>query len=251
MHETFEMLKKEFERAQDSVKIQIEGGGSFTGLSAIKDGSADIGLSSYAFDLNTELGPGHDVVEKVVAYDGIVIISNAKNPVTRMTNEQVSGIYTGKFTDWSQLGGSPGRIVPVMRDENSGTQKFFVEYFKVSKFNPLALIEDENKSIVSRVKENENGIGFIGFGYFTMGTNSIDIAQSGAGDSIYVSPTFDNLGEGHYPLKRSLLMYYKNNDNLAVKAFLKYLSSHEAHLVIKEHGLIPKMTGDSMALAMD
>ncbi len=248
MHEAFEMLKAEFERAQDSIKITIEGGGSFTGLSAIKERTADIGLSSYEFDLEAELGAGHDVTEQVVAYDGIVIISNMNNPISRMTNEQVSGIYTGKITDWSQIGGEPGRIVPVMRDENSGTQKFFTDYFHVNKFNPLVLIEKENKAIVSRVQENENGIGFIGFGYFTMGTHSVEISSGDTQDSAFISPTFENLGQGLYPLKRSLLMYYRKGENPAVRAFLKYLGSNEAHLVIKEHGLIPKVTGDSMAM---
>jgi phosphate transport system substrate-binding protein len=248
MHEAFEMLKVEFERTQDSVTIIIEGGGSFTGLSAIDDNSADIGLSSYNFNLDSVLGAGHDVISQVVAFDGIVIISNTKNPITKMTDEQISGIYEGEITDWSQLGGEPGRIVPVMRDENSGTQKFFIEHFQVNKFNPMALVEKENKAIVSRVQENENGIGFIGFGYFTMGTNSIELANISGVEGEFISPTFENLDAGTYPLKRALYMYFRKDENPATKAFLKYLGSIEAHLVIKEHGLIPKMSKSSMAM---
>ena len=79
MFETFYALKTDFEKIQDSVYISIEGGGSRTGLFAIRDKTADLGLSSFAFDLSQVLDPRHDVKERVVAYDGIVVIRNQNN----------------------------------------------------------------------------------------------------------------------------------------------------------------------------
>lgn len=248
MHAAFDMLKSEFERTQDSVKIIIEGGGSRTGLMAIKEGTADVGLSSYRFNLDSILGAEHGVTEHIVAYDGIVLICNKENPVDKLTNDQITGIFSGGVSDWSQLGGRPGRIVPVIRDQNSGTQKFFQSYFKIEKPNPLAIISTENKSIVSRVTENQNGIGFIGFGYFTERIKSLDIPSTVEDSSAYASATFRNLGAGRYPLKRSLQMYYRDSQNPGLQAFLQYLETTEAALLIKEQGLLPKQDNRSVAL---
>ncbi len=238
MHALFDMLKSEFERSQDSVKLVIEGGGSNLGLKAIKDGTADVGLSSFQFDLDSVLGEGHGVSELPLAYDGIVIISHKENPISQLTDQQIKGIFSGKINNWSQIGGFPGQIIPVIRDENSGTQKFFEEYFNIEKFNPMAVVSSDNSAIVSRVNENMNGIGFIGFGYFTISINSLEVASQ---DSLegFISPTFKNLGDGSYPLRRSLQMYYKDSSNPALQAFLEYLKTNDAHFIIKEQGLLP------------
>ncbi|MEO9476106.1 MAG: phosphate ABC transporter substrate-binding protein [Cyclobacteriaceae bacterium] len=248
MHAAFDMLKNEFERTQDSVKIIIEGGGSRTGLLAIKEGTADVGLSSYRFNLDSILGAKHGVTEHVVAYDGIVLICNKANPVDKLTNGQIMAIFSGGVSDWSQLGGQPGRIVPVIRDQNSGTQKFFQSYFNIDKPNPLAIVSSENKSIVSRVTENQNGIGFIGFGYFTERIKSLDIPSNPEDSAAYASATFRNLGAGKYPLRRSLQMYYRESQNPGLQAFLQYLETPEAALLIKEQGLLPKKENQSIAL---
>ncbi|MFT6865348.1 MAG: phosphate transport system substrate-binding protein [Cyclobacteriaceae bacterium] len=248
MHSTFDVLKTEFERSQDTIKIVIEGGGSSLGLKAMKDGTADVGLSSFQFDLDDMLGSNHDVIEHVLAYDGIVIIGNKQNPIEHLTNEQVKGIFSGTITNWSQMGGSPGQIVPIIRDENSGTQRFFQEYFKIDRLNPMAVISSDNKAIVSRVNENQSGIGFIGFGYFTESIKSMDVASDSYLDSTFISPTFKNLGAGTYPLKRSLQMYYRDQNNPALTAFLDYLKTQDAYYIIMEQGLLPKRIEADLAV---
>ncbi len=247
MHGAFSALKKDFEKRQDTVKVFIEGGGSKTGLMAIKEGSADVGLSSYEFDLDSVLGSNHGVNQKIVAYDGIVLISHTDNPVLKLNNQQVAGIFSGRYTDWRQVGGYAGRIVPIVRDSNSGTQAFFTEYFKIEKVNPVAVVADENKVIVTRVQENQNAIGYIGFGYFTDSANSLEIAQKDEVDSQFVSATFKNLGSGMYPLKRSLRMYYRDHENPALQAFMTYLQSQDAQLIIQGQGLMPQSINDNLA----
>ncbi|MFY0601821.1 MAG: substrate-binding domain-containing protein [Cyclobacteriaceae bacterium] len=246
MHRAFWMLKSEFEQKQDSVKIILEGGGSRTGLMAIKDGSADVGLSSYRFNLDSTLGNGHGVTERVVAYDGIILISNKRNPIQQLNNEQINMIFSGSISDWSQLGGLPGQILPIVRDENSGTQKFFQNYFNIENLNPLAEIASDNKSIVSRVNKNQNGIGFIGFGYFTERIQRLEIPTSPGHDTAFTTPTFENLGQGKYPLRRPLQMYYKDAENPGLQAFLNFLGTREAQLIIKEEGLLPESENTSL-----
>ena len=131
MHETFLALKSDFEKMQDSISVELEGGGRRTGMIGEKEGNADIGLSSYAFELDSILGVNHGIEARVVAFDGIVLISNEQNPIEQLTREQIAGIFNGAFSDWAELGGSAGEIVPVIRDENSGTQRFFTNYFGI------------------------------------------------------------------------------------------------------------------------
>lgn len=237
MHETFSELKNAFEKRQDSITISLEGGGSRTGLMAIKNGEAEIGLSSFAFDLEAELGRDHQVNEKVVAYDAIVLITNKNNPLDSLSYQNVTDIYSGKLYDWNQLGGKTGLITPVIRDENSGTQRFFTEYFNVTQLARTVEISSDNAQIVAKVNSNVNGVGFIGFAYFTESVNNLKLpADSLDGD--YVSPTHRNLENNKYPLKRGLRIYYEQSHSNSVKGFLKFLATDEAHAIIESYGLI-------------
>lgn len=240
MHETFTALKAAFERTQDSITVVLEGGGSRTGLMAIKDNTAQIGLSSYQFKLNEVLGENHQVNEQVVAYDGIVVINNQANPVHELTDKQIQGIFSGRITDWSELGGEPGPVVPIIRDQNSGTQKFFTQHFNIAEPVNTAIVAEDNPSIVKNVKLNTNAIGFIGFSYFAEQINSIKIQNEKIGrtDSLlYVEPTYVTLETGDYPLRRSLQIYYRENEP-ATRSFLQYLNSQDARSVIEMHGML-------------
>ena len=243
MHEVFSELASDFERTQDTLKVELEGGGSKTGLIAIKQRKADIGLSSFPFDLDSILGENHTVIQRVVANDAIVVINHHENPITQLTNRQVSNIYSGIVKDWSEIGGYPGKILPVVRDYNSGTQKFFTEHFKIFEVAPTAVIAAENHEIVDSVVSNKNGIGFIGYAYFTdMVKNvSLPITTNSEDSNEFVAPEPQFLANGTYPLKRALRIYYNSAYDKRVMAFLKYLDSDRAHMIIESYGLIAVM----------
>lgn len=237
MYETFLELKNDFEKIQDSIEVSIEGGGSRTGLMAIKNNEAEIGLSSFAFDLNNTLGAEHGITEQVVAYDAIVVITNKSNAIDSLNNEQLHDIYSGKVYDWKQLGGHQGQILPIIRDQNSGTQKFFIEHYGVNKLAPAATVASDNAEIVSKVSGNINGIGFIGFAYFTASVHNLKLTTDST-QLIYSEPTHRNLENGKYPLKRGLRIYFGAQDNPAINGFLKYLKTKRAHEIIESFGLI-------------
>lgn len=239
MHETFNALKSDFEKTQDTLVIVLEGGGSRTGMMGVFEDEVKIGLSSFAFNLDSILGEGHGIQEQVVAYDGIVLINNEDNPVQHLTNEQVSGIFSGTITNWRELGGNSGRIIPIIRNRNSGTQQFFTDFFNIESTVNSAVIADENVEIVNTVTENLAGIGFIGFAYFTQRVHNILLPGPIAGDAPFVAPSFKNLLSGSYPLKRSLRIYYKDASDPVVSAFLSYLKTMRARYVIESNGLVP------------
>ena len=239
MHETFNALKSDFEKMQDTLKIVLEGGGSRTGMMGVHENAIDIGLSSYPFNLDSILGSGHNITEQVVAYDGIVLISNELNPVQQLTNEQVTGIFSGAITDWQEIGGTAGEIQPIIRDKNSGTQQFLTNYFSIDGAANNSVVASENAEIVESVYTNPAGIGFIGFAYFTERVHNLLLPSPIAGDTPFVAPSFKNLLAGSYPLKRSLRIYYKDATDPAVIAFLKYLKTTRARYVIESNGLVP------------
>lgn len=235
MHAVFQELKESFEKSNPDIQIILEGGGSRTGLNAIREQSADIGLSSFEFDLKKELGSTSKVKEQVIAFDGVVLITNENNPLDSLTDEQVEKIYEGQINDWSELGGNPGSILPIVRDENSGTQKFFTEHYAINGLSNSAITLDENKDIVNKVHSNVNAIGFIGFAYFAHGVHEIKLAA----DSFkFRSPTKSNLLNNTYPLKRGLRIYYNDQLSDSTKAFLVFLNSDEAKSIIESFGLI-------------
>ncbi len=235
MHAVFQELKENFEKSNPGIHILLEGGGSRTGLNAIREQSADIGLSSFEFDLEKELGSTSRVKEQLIAYDGVVLITNENNPLDSLTDEQVEKIYEGQINDWSEIGGNPGSILPIVRDENSGTQKFFTEHYAINSLSNSAVTLDENKDIVNKVHSNVNAIGFIGFAYFAHGVHEIKLAA----DSFkFRSPTKSNLINNTYPLKRGLRIYYNDQLSDSTKAFLVYLNSEEAKSIIESFGLI-------------
>lgn len=240
MHETFDALKEDFELTQDSIKIQIEGGGSRTGLMAIKNEEVDIGMSSYNFNLEQELGLEHDITEQVVAYDGIVLINNELNRIKNLTDNQISKIFSGEISDWSELGGLPGKILPISRDENSGTQKFFSSYFKINQLSANSLVAEDNDEIVHEIMSNQNGIGYVGFGYFKTGVNDISLPPTKSDIDTFYHPTVENLSLGLYPLKRGLRIYYKDTGDETLNSFLFYLESERAQKIIEDHGLVSK-----------
>lgn len=240
MHEVFSELAADFERLQDTLKVELEGGGSRTGLIAIKQRKADIGLSSFPFDLDSMLGKSHSVVERVVANDAIVVINHHENPITQLTNNQISNIYSGVIKDWSEIGGNPGKILPVVRDYNSGTQKFFTEHFKIFEVAPTAVVAGENHEIVDSVVSNKNGIGFIGYAYFTDMVKNIALPEISDSElpKGFVAPEPQFLANGSYPLKRSLRIYYNSAYDERVIAFLNYMESERAHIIFESFGLI-------------
>lgn len=241
MNETFQALKEDFELRQDSIKVKIGGGGSRIGLNAIASGKADIGLSSFNFNLDSILGLNHKIAEQVVAYDGIVLVNHAENPVRQLSNDQVSGIFSGQYVDWAQLGGTPGVILPIVRDENSGTQKFFKQYFGILEVADNAMIAQENTEIVHEILGDRHSIGFIGLSYSTVGVNDILIPTGVDSSDAFVEPSARSLIEGTYPLKRALRIYFESDITPQVKGFLTYLNSNEAKLIVERYGLIPEV----------
>lgn len=229
---TMEVLAEVYEKDND-VNIEVQQVGSSAGIKNTIDGTSDLGMSSR--DLKDEETKEVDGTQ--IAIDGIAVITNTANKVTNLTSEQVKDIFTGKITNWKDVGGEDAQIVVVSREEGSGTREGFQDIlgFESDELIKDAQICDGSGNVKSTVEGNENAIAYISFGY--LGDTLNDVKIDG------VEPTDANVVDGKYPISRPFIVVNKK-DGLSdvAKAFVDFIMSEEGQNIVAEEGFIKAPT---------
>src|SRR3989475_8133602 len=168
-------LAEHFKAEHPGTTFDIAAEGSTTGIAAIIDGTAEIGMSSRRAK-SSEVGAAHakgkNIKPTIVAYDGIAVIVNSANPVKTLTKKQVEQIFTGDVADWSAIGGSGGKISIYTRNTSSGTYSDFKELaMKKRDYAPSAQKMAGHEKIAAQVGEKAKGLGYVGPCYLKKGTN--------------------------------------------------------------------------------
>ncbi|MEP6956959.1 MAG: phosphate ABC transporter substrate-binding protein, partial [Chthoniobacterales bacterium] len=162
-------LAEQFKSQNAGTTFDIAAEGSTTGIAAIIDGTAQIGMSSRRAkpaEIGAASGKGINMKPTIVAYDGIAVIVNAKNTLKSLTKKQVEQIFTGEVTDWSAVGGSGGKISIYTRNTSSGTYSDFKELaMKKRDYAGSAQKMAGNEQIASEVGKNPAGVGYVGLAY--------------------------------------------------------------------------------------
>ncbi|MGC9434887.1 MAG: phosphate ABC transporter substrate-binding protein [Methanomicrobiales archaeon] len=215
--------------------IQVSGGGSSHGIQAVGEGSADIGAASR--DLKpSEVEKYPDLVQHVIARDGIAVIVHSSNPVTTLTVEEVQKIYSGEITRWSDVGGTDEEIVVVGRDSASGTREVFQELVMDDReFLPTQLEKNSNGAVKQTVAQTPGAIGYVGLGYID---ETVQAVALGTADQS-VEPTTGNVVSGAYPIARSLNMFTSGPATGLEEEYLDFIFSSDGQTIIKEEGFIP------------
>ena len=225
---TIEVLAEEYKKNND-VKIEVQQVGSSSGIKNTIDGTSNLGMSSR--DLKDEEEQSLD--ETQIAIDGIAVITNIENKVNDLTMNQVKDIFTGKITNWKEVGGEDAQIVVVSREEGSGTRDGFQELvgFESKELSKDAQICDGSGAVKSTIEGNKNAIGYISFGYVKDDIKSVKIDGVEAND--------DNVVNGTYAISRPFLVVNKK-DNLSeeAKSFVDFILSEEGQNIIAEKGFI-------------
>lgn len=231
--------------AHPEVRISVTGGGSGTGIAAMINGTVDIANASRAMK-NEERAEananGINPVEHAVAKDAIAVVVHPSNPVQGLTLQQISGIYTGKITNWRELGGEDRPIVLLSRESNSGTYVYFLEQvIRLGKksdllFSPDTLLMPSSEGISAEVRQNPNAIGYDGLGYVTSDQKMLGVAQDA--NSPYVWPAVETVNNGAYPISRALFMYTAGEPQGSVKAYLDYILG-DGQALVTTLGFVP------------
>lgn len=238
---------EEFMRKNPDLFIAVTGGGSGTGLAALISGTCDVANSSRRMkDRERALAEKKGVhpAEFKPALDGIAVVVNPKNPVSRLAMEELAGIFAGKIKNWKDVGGKDAKIVILSREVNSGTHVYFKERVlrrgdpnAREEFSPEALLLPSSQAIADEVTQNDAAIGYYGMGYLSPAQKALSVA--GDKNSEYAAPTVQNVVSGRYPISRPLYLYTNGEPRGAVKAFLDFIFSAEGQEVVSKMDFVP------------
>ena len=238
---------EQYQMEHPEVELAVTGGGSGTGIAALINQSVDIANASRRIkeeEIADAEANGVTPVEFIVARDAIGIIVHPSNPVSQLTLQQLSDIYSGKITNWTELGGEDRPIVRLSRESNSGTHVYFLEEVvrlgdKENKtlFATNTLLLPSSEVIVNEVRQNPNAIGYDGLGYIPDDLKIIAVAEN-PGDA-YVLPSIASVNDKTYPIARDLYMYTPGEPIGAVKDYLDWIMGDEAQAIVAEQGFVP------------
>ena len=238
---------EKYQADHPDVRISVTGGGSGTGIASLINGTVDLANASRKIkdeEIDEARANGIEPVEHIIAGDAIAVIVHPDNPVSQLTLQQISDIYSGKIQNWSEVGGDDRPIVRLSRETNSGTHVYFLETVlrlgsKEDKtlFSMETLLLPSSEGIISEVRQNPNAIGYDGLGYVPHDVKKIAIAKS-AGEP-YVLPSVETVNDKSYPIARDLYMYTAGEPTGIIKAYLDWILSPEAQQIVLELGFVP------------
>lgn len=227
-------------KKNSGASVTVVGGGSGVGISALIDGTTDIAMSSRKMKMDEKLKlqeAGRAVKEVIVAYDALAVVVNPSNGVSKLTREQIEGIFTGKIKNWKEVGGSDMQIIAYARETSSGTYEFFKESVLNRKnYASSCLNMPATGAIVQSVSQTKGAIGYIGVAY--MDKSVKDIAVSYDKGKTYTMASVENAKNKTYPIVRPLFYYYPTAKEKSVKAFVDYVLSAEGQAVVEKVGYI-------------
>jgi len=227
--------------------VAVTGGGSGTGFSSLINGTCDIAMSSRSIkdkEIALAKQKGINPNEIKVALDGLAVVVNPANPVSKLTIKQLADIFIGRITNWKDLGGPDKKIVLLSREVNSGTHVYFKEHVlrkndpkSKEEFAPDALLLSSSQAIADEVAGNDAGIGYYGMGYVSAKQKPISIAKDE--NSEYEAPTIENVINGKYPISRPLFFYTNGEPQGLVKKFVDFALSKEGQAIVLATDFVP------------
>ena len=221
---------------------------SGTGIAALINGTVDIANASRemkADEIADAEANGIEPQEYVVAVDALAVIVNLKNPVSQLTIDQLSDIFSGRITNWKDVGGEDAPIILVSRESNSGTHVYFLEQVvrkgdskSTDVFAPQTLLMPSSVGITSEVQRNPHAIGYDGLGYVDINMEKL-IAVAKNADSPFVLPSVATGADGSYPISRGLYMYTTAAPDAAIAAYLDWIRGPEGQAIVADLGFVP------------
>ncbi|MDP8258852.1 MAG: PstS family phosphate ABC transporter substrate-binding protein [Candidatus Aadella gelida] len=223
--------------------IAVTGGGSGTGIAALMNSQCDIADASRNMkpkEISRATSLGITPKRVVIAMDGLSVIVNGKNSVTKLTMDEIGKIFRGEVTNWSDIGGDNIPITLYGRQSNSGTFVFFRDVVLKGDYSARMKRMNGNSQIVEAVRHDKSGIGYVGVGYVKEATdlNVVSVAAHAGAD--YASPlNAEEVKSGKYPIARPLNQYINGTPTEAVRDFLLFEISSEGQEIVENAGFFP------------
>jgi phosphate transport system substrate-binding protein len=224
-----------------NTEFQVTGGGSGTGIAALINGTTNICSSSRPIKKDEvaqlEKKFGYKGLEIRVAMDGLAIYVHKSNPVKQLTMAQIKDIFTGKITNWKDVGGKDSKILLYSRENNSGTYEFFKEHvLNKQDFAANAQHMAGTAALINAISKDANGIGFGGAAY-AKNVKAVPVAKDASSKA--VSASVGTIHSGEYPISRFLYFYLNTKPVGNVKKFIDWVISPAGQKVVTEVGYYP------------
>lgn len=223
---------EEFMNANPNADVQVNAGGSGTGLSQVSEGSVQIGNSD-VFAEEKIPDTASALVDHKVAVVGMTAAVNPKVGIKNISKADLIKVFTGKITNWKDLGGKDQKIVLVNRPDSSGTRAIFNKFALDGATPAEGITEDSSNTVKKIINETDGAVGYLAFSYFTDDTVT-PLAIDG------VKPTAENVQTGKFPVWAYQHSYTKGKADGLAKAFLDYMMSDNVqNTLLKEQGYLP------------
>jgi len=230
---------EEFMNESSGKSVSVTGGGSGVGIAALIDGQVDIATTTRemtANEIEAAKTNGINPTKHIIAIDGISVVVNPSNPVSKLTFDQLRGIYNGSISNWKDVGGEDRTITVISRDSGSGTYQDFKKYvLQGDEYRPDALVQFSIGGIVIEVSKNPNAIGCVGIAYVDKSIKALSLDKGNG----FVSPTPETISSDIYPLSRSLLFYTNGEPTGLTKEFIDFVLSDQGQKIVSTVGYIP------------
>ena len=229
-----------FSKENNNFQVSVTGGGSGVGISALISGSTDIAQASRAIKFSEKQKiqeSGKNIEEKIIAYDALAVIVHPSNKVSQLTKEQLEGIFTGKITNWKEVGGTDLQIIPYSRETSSGTYEFFKEHVLDDKnFVSGIMSLPANGALMQSVSQTPGSIAYIGLAYLNQSVKGLSVSFDGG--KTFAAPTVATAKNKSYPIVRPLYYYYLSSSSTLVQTFIDFSLSDAGQKIVEEVGYI-------------
>lgn len=234
-------LAEAFMKKNPGTQIHVMGGGSGVGLAALINGTADVAASSRPIKtsevdkLKTRFATRG--VGIPIARDGLAVYLHSSNPVQELSLAQLRDIYTGRITNWKQLGGNDAPIILYSRENSSGTYTYFKDVVLVGKdYSPRAQTLQGTAAVVNAVSKDPNGIGYGGAAY-AKGVKFAKVKKDEKSQAYW--PSLETVRSGEYPISRYLYLYLRTNPGGDAKRFIDWTLTAEGQKIVTDSGYFP------------
>jgi len=232
-----EALAKSYEESNSKVKIDVQGGGSGQATKSLDEGIAQIGALSRELESDEK-----DSVSKkyIIAMDGVAVVVNKNVKVSDLSLKQLKGIYTGKITNWSEVGGSNAKIAVISREEGSGTREAFTEKTgvladnngnKTDNTTKDAVVQPSTGAVSKTVASTPNAIGYVSLASVNNKVKELKVEG--------VAPSEKTVLDKTYKIQRPFIYAVGKDVDATTQAFIDWVMSKEGQAQVKDNGFIP------------
>ncbi|TGL58975.1 phosphate ABC transporter substrate-binding protein [Leptospira sarikeiensis] len=256
MHTLLNVVAAGYAQKNPKVEVTVLGGGSFEGIEKLFESKTDIAASSRPLtpEEQTQFERKGRFENILIGYDGIAVVVHPENQISKLTLEQISKIFSGEVKDWSQVGGKPGPIHVLLRNDKSGTAAYFETHIlkqrdlgekeyqtsKGKEFTKDSKVVSDNDEMADQIQKDTAAIGFMGMGSAQIQNKGKvkAVPYSKTGKDPFVEPTIQNVSDRKYKLSRGLYLFYLSDRGKKIDEFITYITSEEGQAMVLKSGYL-------------